>query len=129
MVLSLKGGEGMERSLLFTQLARAVKYKIPVNDDLFLRQCASGRNLFHLPDSYRYPTGNIPGYFISLNWNDDFVILEKERKEHNEYYIINRRKEVVEGPFSVEDFDERCYELAINLSLVPMAELDWVINI
>ncbi|AZP04211.1 hypothetical protein [Jeotgalibaca ciconiae] len=119
----------MERNLLFTELARAVKYKIPVEGELFLRQCASGRNLFHLPASYRYPTGNIPGYFISLNWNEDFIVLEKERKENNEYFIINRNREVVNGPFSVEEYKEKCKEFHLTLPLIPMAELDWVINI
>lgn len=120
----------MERNMrMFPELARAIKYKIPVEGDLFLRQCASGRNLFHLPASYHYPTGNIPGYFISLNWNDDFIVLEKERKEHNEYFIIDRNVESVKGPYQWVEFDAVCKELGVNLPLIPVSELDWIINI
>ncbi len=114
---------------LFPELARAVKFKIPVEGDLFLRQCASGTNLFHLPASYHYPTGNIPGYFISLNWNDEFIVLEKERKESHEYFIIDRQMESVKGPFLWNEFEAACEELGMNLSLISLAELDWIINI
>lgn len=119
----------MEKNqLYFPELARAVKYKIPVGENLFLRQCASGINLFHLPTSYRYPTGNIAGYFISMNWNDKFVILEKERKDKNEYFIIDRQNKTVKGPYFWEEYEDACRELNLNLSLIPVSELDWVIN-
>lgn len=114
---------------LFPELARAVKFRIPIEGELFLRQCASGTNLFHLPASYRYPTGNIPGYFTSLNWDDHFIVLEKERKEKNEYFIIDRRYETVKGPLSAEEYERTCEELGISLSLIPVAEMDWIINI
>lgn len=114
---------------LFPEIARVIKYKIPVEEDLFLRQCASGRNIFHLPASYRYPTGNIAGYFTSLNWNDNFVILEKERKENNEYFIIDRRSKAVKGPFTLEEYEAVCKTDEVSLSLVPVAEMDWIINI
>ncbi|MDE1548597.1 hypothetical protein [Jeotgalibaca caeni] len=120
----------MERSTrLFPELARAVKYKISVEGDLFLRQCASGTNLFHLPASYHYPTGNIPGYFISLNWNDHFIVLEKERKENNEYYIIDRHVESVKGPYHWVEYEAVKNELGVHIPLIPVAELDWIINI
>lgn len=125
-----QGGENMEwNNRLFPELARAIKYRIPVEGDLFLRQCASGTNIFHLPASYRYPTGNIPGYFTSLNWNENFIILEKERKESNEYFIIDRRLETVKGPFTLEEYEAACEKHKVFLSLVPVAEMDWIINI
>jgi len=114
---------------LFPELAKAVKLRIPVEGDLFLRQCASGTNLFHLPASYRYPTGNIMGYFSSLNWNDDFIILEKERKEMKEFFIIDRRKEEVRGPFTWEEYEKECQAHQINMPLTPLYELDWIVNI
>lgn len=114
---------------LFPELARAVRYKIPVEGDLFLRQCASGTNIFHLPASYRYPTGNIPGYFTSLNWNENFIILEKERKECKEYFIVDRHLETVKGPFSLKEYKETCKKDQICLSLIPVSEMDWIINI
>lgn len=119
----------MEKNhLLFPELARAIKYKIPVDKRLFLRQCASGINLFHLPTSYRYPTGNIAGYFISLNWDDTYIILEKERKENNEYFIIDRQNETVKGPYNWNEYTATCNKLALNLHLIPVSELDWIIN-
>lgn len=114
---------------LFPELARAIRYKIPVEGDLFLRQCASGTNIFHLPASYHYPTGNIPGYFTSLNWDEDFIILEKERKEHNEYFIVDRHLEIVKGPFTLSEYKVACKENQIFLPLVSVAEMDWIINI
>ena len=119
----------MEKShLLFPELARAVKYKILVDKQLFLRQCASGINLFHLPASYRYPTGNIAGYFISLNWNNDFIILEKERKENNVYFIIDRQNETVKGPYNWNEYTDTRKKIDLNLQLIPVSELDWIIN-
>lgn len=119
----------MEKShLLFPELARAVKYKILVDKQLFLRQCASGINLFHLPASYRYPTGNIAGYFISLNWNNNHIILEKERKENNEYFIIDRQNETVMGPYNWNEYTATCKKIDLNLQLIPVSELDWIIN-
>lgn len=119
----------MEKNqLLFPELARVLKYKIPVGENLFLRQCASGINLFHLPNSYRYPTGNIAGYFISLNWDDKFIVLEKERKENNEYFIINREIETVFGPYSWDEYETEYHKRNLNLPLIPVSKLDWVIN-
>lgn len=125
-----EGGESMEKNIqLFPELARAVKFKIPIKGDLFLRQCAAGMNMFHLPASYRYPTGNIAGYFISLNWNDEFIVLEKERKENNEYFIIDRLFKVVSGPFTWEKYEAECQKKEIELPMIHLSELDWIINI
>lgn len=119
----------MEENLqLFPNLARALKYKVQVDEHLFLRQSASGINLFHLPTSYRYPTGNIPGYFISLNWNDQWIILEKERKERNEYFLIDRNHQIVYGPFDWEEYQHTKQAFGIHMELLPTSELDWIIN-
>ncbi|MPM67064.1 hypothetical protein SDC9_113980 [bioreactor metagenome] len=116
------------KNRMLPEISRIAKFRIPVGEGLFLRQCASWQNLFHLPSSYRYPTGSIQGYITRLNWTDEFIILEKEHNEAFEYFIIDRRIESVKGPFTKEGFEKALKEEAIELPLIELSEMDWIIN-
>ncbi|WP_143084439.1 hypothetical protein [Trichococcus palustris] len=119
----------MWKNKMFPEISKVAKFRIQINQDLFLRQCASGQNLFHLPSSYRYPTGNISGYITRLNWNEEFIILEKELKESFEYFIVDRSVESVTGPFTEDSFKMELSACGIaDMPLIELSEMDWIIN-
>lgn len=108
------------KPMLFPQLDAASLFTILMPNRIALKQCTVLMNCLYLPVGF--PVRTLTGYFTKLNFDDQYVVLEKHTPHGPVYYILNSQERTIDGPMPHPQFVATCPP---QLPLKELRDFPW----